>query len=408
MNSEHYTVVKHHYIYLIYHEITRAAFVGKTCNKNPYAVFTAHLRGERASTREDFGCDPDFQDLIDFCILETLDCTASDAYRHVVAWCRFFEDAKFELIVPRKTAMYSRVLQPETQVIYDTVCAPFSVEEILNREVTLEGETAYAPSPSPLDYNDDSDCNSALFQLNIRVTYEVSEGFRRFCKRMGLTQSDGLRLLLLSQQEKCPRIVAHSYQEDMLAKDDAISKLKEELRKVKEKLAALPKPKDEEKARSTVIRRAVKQALRSQEPNPYLTPLLPIGFNKAKRVIDFSSYSYPGEEGACFLFLDALVYGRGRRPALFILGHATDGSLIKLRYYPKKEFVGIAPTAKSPFYCKGSFWSVGYVLANDGAYDLYAAIPAERLESAPRFEDTLPAPSTRSLDSIIASAEVSK
>lgn len=408
MKNEHYTVVKHYYIYLIYHEVTRAAFIGKTCNKNPYAVFNAHLRGERASTREDFGCDPDFQDLIDFCILETLDCTASDAYRHVVAWCRFFEDAKFELIVPRKTAKDSKVFQPETQVIYDTVCAPFAVEEVLNREVALKEETAYAPSPAPLSDDDDSDCNSALFQLNIRVTYEVSEGFRRFCKRMGLTQSDGLRLLLLAQKEKCPRIVAHSYQEDMLAKDDAIAKLKEELCKAKEKLAVLPKPKNEEKAHATVIRHAVKQALRLQEPNPYLTPLLPMGFNKAKRVIDFSSYSYPGEDGACFLFLDALVYGRGRRPALFILGHTTDGSPIKLRYYPKKEFVGIAPTAKSPLYHKGSFWSVGYVLANDGAYDLYAAIPVDKFESAPTTENPLSSPHTRSLDSIIANIEISK
>lgn len=411
MNKEHYTEVKHHYIYIIYHEIDHATFIGKTYSSDPYTVLGAHLRGERASTREDFGSDPDWNDLVNFHILESLECTGAEAYRHVIAWCRFFEDANFLLIVPYGTARYSEYFQPETQAIYDTVCAPFTVEEVLNREISLWEGKPCSTSPTPLSNDEGGDCNAALFQLNVRVTYDVSEGFKRFCKRMGVTQSNGLRLLLLSQQEKCPRIVAHSYQEDMLAKADTIAKLKEELRKAKEKLVALPKPKNEEKARSTVIRRAVKQALRQQKPASYLTPLLPISFYKAKGVVDFSSYSYPSEEGVCFLALDALVYGRSHLKQfspLFVLGRTADGSRLKLRWYPKKEFVGISPTSRSPFYHKGSFWSVGYALANDGAYDLYAAIPAESLEPAPMFEDSLPAPSTRSLDSIIASAEVSK
>ena len=77
----------------------------------------------------------------------------------------------------------------------------------------------------------------------------------------------------------------------------------------------------------------------------------------------------------------------------------------KLRWYPKKEFIGISPAIKSPFYHKSSYWSVGYFLANDGAYDIYAAVPVDKLGPDPEPVVISELPSTRSLDSIIADVE---
>lgn len=51
MKGDHYTIVRHHYIYIIYHEIDHATFIGKTYSRDPYTVLNAHLRGERASSR---------------------------------------------------------------------------------------------------------------------------------------------------------------------------------------------------------------------------------------------------------------------------------------------------------------------------------------------------------------------
>ena len=409
MKGDHYTVVRHHYIYIIYHEITQATFIGKTYSRDPYTVLNAHLRGERASTREDFGSDPDWNDLVNFHILESLECTGAEAYRHVIAWCRFFEDAKFMLIVPYGTARHSEYFHPETQAIYDTVCAPFTAEEVLKREIPLWEGPPPTSSPAPSSYfwddDDEPSWKTTLEQLNIRVKGDVAESFRYFCKKEGITQSTGLQLLLLSQKEKRIRLITDSFLDDIHAKDEKIAKLKEELNKANEKLAEISTQKTAEKDRAAVIRRAVKQALRLQEPDPYWSPMHPMSFYRASKVLDFSAYSYPSENGYCFIELDALVYGRGPRAALFVLGHTADGSLIKLRWYPKKEFIGISPAIKSPFYHKSSYWSVGYFLANDGAYDIYAAVPVDRLGPAPEPAEISNAPSTRSLDSIIAGVE---
>lgn len=409
MKGDHYTIVRHHYIYIIYHEIDHATFIGKTYSRDPYTVLNAHLRGERASTREDFGSDPDWNDLVNFHILESLECTGADAYRHVIAWCRFFEDAKFTLIVPYGTARYSEYFQPETQAIYDAVCALFTVEEVLSREIPLWEGSPTNPSPVPSSFFGDDDdepsWKTTLEQLNIRVKGEVAESFRYFCKKEGITQSTGLQLLLLSQKEKRIRLITDSFLDDIHAKDEKIAKLKEELEEAKEKLAETSQKRANDKVCATVIRRAVKQAIKLQKPDPYWSPMYPISFYRASKVLDFSAYSYPSENGYCFIELDALVYGRGPRAALFVLGHTADDSLIKLRWYPKKEFIGISPAIKSPFYHKGSCWSVGYFLANDGAYDIYAAVPVDKLGPDPEPVVIPSSPSTRSLDSIIAGIE---
>lgn len=68
--------------------------------------------------------------------------------------------------------------------------------------------------------------------------------------------------------------------------------------------------------------------------------------------------------------------GRGRNPALFILGVTTDGQCIKLRYYPKREYVGIFLTNPT-FGVRGSSWMVGWQKTEENVMQLMFAMPLQ-------------------------------
>lgn len=377
--------IRPYYIYVIFCRMDGTAFIGKTYSKNPRARFNAHLRGECAQTRETFGPDCFDQSEITFQVLEALSCTGSDAYRHVVAWCRFFEDAGFELINAAGVVEDSEALLSQTQSIYAEVCAAFSLDEVLTRHVPMHQSPSAKEDPIPLR------------QLNLRVRQDVMDGFKIFCEERSLTQSDALRLLLLSQENCNSQALADSIQRDLTIRDAQISALQTSLHMAKEKLAL-----SSQNVLISIIGQTVYQDLSLRSFNPPLSPLSPLSFRRAKQILDFSAYSYPGEAGSCYLVLDALVYGRGRQPALFVLGHAQDGTLIKLRWYPKKGFVGISPRSSIHAY-RGSIWSVGYTVAKDGALDLIAAIPIDcPLTPALPQQYRVDNPS---LDSIISNAQ---
>ena len=76
------------------------------------------------------------------------------------------------------------------------------------------------------------------------------------------------------------------------------------------------------------------------------------------------------------IYLEHLVYGKPSSPPTFVLGRTENQERIKLRWYPKKEFLGIWPRNER-FAKRDSKWLMGYLPAQDGAVDLVAAIPME-------------------------------
>lgn len=364
MSSKFHTEVRHYYIYAILTLDEMTAYVGKSYAKNPRSRFTAHLRGELTGTRDDFSPGAWAGDRPEFCILEAVDCTGAKAYQHIVAWCHYFEEQGFALLMPAGTCSYADHMLPSTVQIYEEVCAPFSLKEVLNREVPVQKEAAKPWTPE-------------LKQMNLRVREDVMEAFRLFCKEHGMTQSEGLRALLL--QSGCAEGygMVESVKRDMQRKDDEIAELKEENGKLRGKRDSgfyhCVKWAD-------VVRELLDHILDKTEPTDTETePLKANRFGESAKL--FHAHQYPEMSGTCHLKVEAFIYGnseRGRKAALFVLGTTPDGRKIKLRWYPKKEFIGVYPHSRQYAY-EGSEWLMGYIAAESGAVDLIAAIPVDML-----------------------------
>jgi len=96
-----------------------------------------------------------------------------------------------------------------------------------------------------------------------------------------------------------------------------------------------------------------------------------------------------------------LFYGKGTTPPIFICGETADGKRIKVRWYPKAEYIGISPTSRA-FAYEGSKWLMGYVPTRRGATDLVAAIPLASIKKD--IEDEVNKQSS-ALDDLIAAIE---
>jgi len=394
MKKDFYQKERIFHIYLIRDPYTDATYIGKTCDRDPRARFRAHLRGECLLTSDDFLFEAIDSEKIEWRLLESLVCTGSTAYRHVVAWCRFFEDRGALLLNAAGTVQDSEHLHPKTQAIYDAVCEPFSADEVLTREVVpLQREPDSAPYESPL-------CS-----LSMRVPEDTREVFHAFCEQHALTQKDALRLLLLTQEElDCERL-AKAIQAELAEKDSQIAELEASLEK---KRAHIQRMRDRNAIIVETCQRYARGAI-SHLPAPESPRLRAVSFKTAKRTIDFAAYSYPTSSGCDHFTPEHLVYGKGVAAPLFVLGRNIHGDKIKLRWYDRDSYVG-STFKRSAYAHKGAFWLVGYAAAGDGAVDLVAALPLSEVEttalrkSSPDSQPMM----NPNLDDIIKAAEGKK
>ena len=100
----------------------------------------------------------------------------------------------------------------------------------------------------------------------------------------------------------------------------------------------------------------------------------PLKISSHKAQAECKDFLYPDCDGSTVLQLRRLHYGRGSYAAVFLCGiDLHSGASIKLRYYPKKTYIGSVPGGK---YCvENARWVVYYRRATDGAMELTAALP---------------------------------
>ena len=63
----------------------------------------------------------------------------------------------------------------------------------------------------------------------------------------------------------------------------------------------------------------------------------------ARESLNFKSCKYPSSSNCIVITLDYPAYGMGIAPALFIYSRDDTENLVKFRWYPKPETVGISP-----------------------------------------------------------------
>lgn len=388
MADKFHVEIEHWYIYAVVSREDKLAYVAKSCAKNPVARYYEHTRGEIKWTKYDFGPNGYSRDP-EFVILEALDCTSPEAYRHIIAWCHFFEEQKFCLLNNPTKAWQCDFLKSETKKIYDAVCAPVSISEVLDREVIYERVEAERVTP------DKPKNKNQMTQLNIRVQRSVAESFRDFCEQVHLSQNNALALLLAPENQARLESINAPWKELQYQKElnEQLKIENEQLRKKRNELQL--REKDYRKVIAEMVNQVVGEIAKNSCKDFVKQPVLSaMHFKDAKRQLDFDSYQYPDRCGIEEITLVALVNGIQKMQlnrelllptALFVLAETNAGDKVKLRWYPKDHFVGITPRNEMYAYF-GARWLIGFVVAPDGATDLIANVPLELIEAESSLE----------------------
>lgn len=245
----------------------------------------------------------------------------------------------------------------------------------------------------------------SMTQMNMRVEEHVADAFRAFCQKHNLTQNASMQVLLSADDDSRAEVI-RSLQKENAALNEVIRELKENNKQIQsdnyhQKLILFNQRKDW----IFVMRQIMNFFMKNQDEDQddrERENLKAVSFKFAKENLSFKSFVYPSECGCEIICLEHLVYGKGIAPPVFVLGHTKNQERIKLRWYPKKEFIGISP--KNRFFAeKNSEWLMGYLSAGDGAVDLAVAIPLERI-GAYEEERYMNAGRAPSLDAMLADA----
>lgn len=340
-------------------------FIGKTASPRISAVYSRHRCGNVAATRGTM----DQVQPPSLYILEELKCTGAEAYRHILAWIRRFEEAGYCAINHTGTVIASETLYPPAEVLLDKL-----LQEPMDRIL----ERAYVPKPSTGNRKP-SRIKSLLskpdthVQMNLRMTAKDKNTFDRFCKTHHLKAREALGLLLDQATGDKEHLLP------LLSKQNV---LKQEINQLQAKLTAY-----QENALSARDQQAsdylffLKTGL--TEYLQYLFPQEERGFLPSfpyKRFRDQSDscYEYPKSEGFLLLRTEAVLWGRHR--ARFIIGRDQSGNCLKIRYYPKPLYAG----ALMSDYSAGTHFLVGCQRAADGAMEVAAAFPIPPLWKFPK------------------------
>ena len=363
-------------------------------------VYHRHRRGEVKSTAYDFA-DAD----LDLHLLETGEMTGAQAYKRMLAWTVIFEDAGYVLLNRPSSLMQAEYPLPETQsyieelqkVPLDDLLAATLLDYPTAEDEKPKGRPGVIP-PAQKEQTPKRDQT-----LSIRLTDRQKQDFLDFCRENGLTQSQAFTFLL----DQARGDGAYTNMKELLQKkDDYIHDLEQEISDRKKKQAELQKAHTED---LHFIKKQIEQYLQHLYPaNPDIchpAPLRALSFRQFSAQKMGHDYNYPNAEGGQVLRLEMLYWGKDKGAPLFVLGTAADGSHIKLRHYPKPDYIGYT-LLDQPYAYRDAPWYVGYRQAKDGAMDLVMAMPLDPPQTpAPSAASPKSNRTSRSLADIINEIE---
>ena len=400
MSQSPYRIIGTYTIYAI-HAVDDSGdavvFVGRTRSKDLRRVLRYHTDGRKQITAGEFSekatsAKPTIH------VLETIhDCSAALAYRHNLAWYRHLDENGYITVASEKVDEAAYTMLPETLEIY---------RHISEIEIPPLLERPYIPSEnqkSKSRLEDDGDKHKKrMLQLNLKIDEKEHETFLELCRRNNLTQREVFCMLLANFTDT-------SSVQIIKDQSDTIKKQLE----VIEKLRTLPRGMKADirmKEAMSFIKNAINQYIDLMHCDltveaPLLKCLTWESF--IKLFPDRSKYAYPDKEGFSVMQLEAVCYGKGRYSAVFLWGEDLEtGQKRKVRYYPKKEYVGIA-LPKNQYLYQGMILLIGCRISPDNAADLYTALPVIS-NSGQLWSKAMEMPEKekRSLDEIIRSIQV--
>lgn len=389
--SKKYEEALLHHIYAIIEPNVEVVYVGKTTIKNPHKKHREVINGKISSI------DGEFSERCKFFLLESIYISKADAFRHILAWYRFFEENGFDVLASKEATFMLEFPKEKTEKIYSEICLPYSLKEVLERKVL--------PLEAAEEKEDLQTEQSPFTQLNIRVRENVANSFRSVSRKFGLSQNDTLKLLMTEKDDSMKRSLA-----------EEICDLKRENHNYKEMLKQQRKQYREDKNRA-VERYKELVEISNNAINLFVNFLEDISkeeikqqkFKESKKL--FHLHSYPETSGCCLATLEEIVIGKYHESQLgtvtttkFLLFKTLNGEKIKLRLFGKNNFVGRYPITYAH---KSSLWIVGYIISNDGGANMILAIPVDSIyKKSLKDENTvLEEEKFSSLEDLISSAE---
>lgn len=352
--SKHHTEILPYRIFALVLE--KDFFIGKTASPRISAVYSRHRCGNVAATRETM----DQEQPPALYILEELNCTGAEAYKHILAWICRFEEAGYCTINHTGTAIASETLHPPAKAIFQKLMQE-PIDQILAR--------THIPRPS--DANQKPSAMQRILikpekniQMNLRMSPKDKRTFDRFCKKHHLHAREALGLLL----------------DQITGEDDHLRPLLEEraacqqecdrLRARLENLKGEHFPAREQRALEylSFLKTGLSDYWLQIVPMPEGEPLPTCSYKRFKSQSNIHP-EYPEQEG--FLVMQAVAMLWGRNKSRFIVGRGSAGECLKLRYYPKPLYMGPLIWEYPP----GTWWFLGCLRSADGAMEVAAAFP---------------------------------
>ena len=134
-NHKYYTE-KQFVIYAIYFSFGKQVYVGKTLKHAVKSHYKDHYILRNSLTKHLFMEAESNSVIPNMYLLEELNTTEAQAYRHCVAWVRYFQDQGYECVAHPGTRDYANHLWQDTKEIYENI-RMLSPEDVLHEDRVL-------------------------------------------------------------------------------------------------------------------------------------------------------------------------------------------------------------------------------------------------------------------------------
>lgn len=332
-------------------------FIDISCSAEPKAVLRKHWRGDDPVTKAVFSREnPEAKPVMWLWDTGCLD--RSEAKVFAMEWEQLFTTEGYKIVGSKISHDFQqnppKFSECEMERLRNT-----SVSGLLNGEVGYRVECGAENATRRSAYQRYTS-RLADETLRVQVKNETADRFRRFCKKEGLSQGQGLERLLANHTGNYDAVIL-DLQERLRKADSLVEESKQKILNLRETVKAL----EENRNYPKKYRMAELQNLLLKDFFENLPPMKGYSGKKLKEydygegVLAFpqgGQYSYPAEEGNVHICVEHIRISKGYPSCKFIYGKDDSGNKIKIRWYPIKGNKFGVSISNSPFGWENAPW----------------------------------------------------
>ena len=185
-----YEEIKNIAVYVILAPVENKFFVGKAIKNALRNCFKNHYIYRNVKTKEMFQAAKEQNLVPKMYLLEELETTEAEAYKHVVAWIRYFLDQGYQSLNQDKTFEYALDLMPEVEILYNEIVKN-KIDDIICEERDLFPN--YGERMKKVQAAQDRKKDEDTVFIGFRATKSEAEEIKKIAKMKGVTVSEYVR-----------------------------------------------------------------------------------------------------------------------------------------------------------------------------------------------------------------------